>query len=44
MTIKMSNGESIRASRIGKWFVVGFATATVALNTREIAGFFYYLV
>ena len=44
MTIKMSHGESIRVSRVGKWFVVGFAMATVALNTREIAGFFFSLV
>ena len=44
MTIRMADGETVKASRVGKWFVVGFALATLALNSREIAGFVYYIV
>lgn len=44
MTIRLTDGQSVSASKVGTWFVVGFALATLAFNTRGIAGLVHYLV
>ena len=44
MTIRMADGYTVKASRVGKWFIVGFALATLALNSREIAGLVIYVI
>ncbi len=38
MSVKISEGLSIRAGTVGKWFFYGCATSLIVFNVREIAG------
>jgi len=43
MSIEIANGEKIRVSKIGKWFLYGFVVTTLVVNLRGIVGFMHSL-
>ena len=44
MSVNLSNGTSMKVSRIGKWFLYGFAGTLLITNVREIAGLLYTVI